>query len=76
MKRHGFPVLIGPLPWTRGGGIRAFAPDLPGCMGGGETPAKAAANVQDAFEFRIEAANHPGHAIPGPPRYMVPETAQ
>ena len=51
-------------------------PDLPGCMSDGASPEEAVANVQDAIETWIEAANDPGHAIPVPSRHLALETAQ
>ncbi len=51
-----------------GGGFVATVPDLPGCMSDGETPQEALANVEDAIEAWIEAANDLGHSVPQPTR--------
>ena len=56
--------MIEPLSAEDGGGFLARAPDLPGCMSDGETPAEAAANVQDAIAVWIEAAQDLGHEVP------------
>lgn len=66
MSRLSYPVFIEPLPAEDGGGFLATVPDLPGCMSDGATPEEAIANVQDAIEVWIEAANDLGHAIPAP----------
>jgi predicted RNase H-like HicB family nuclease len=58
--------VIEPLSAEDGGGFPARVPDLPGCMSDGETPAEAAANVQDAITVWIEAARDLGHDVPKP----------
>ena len=55
-----YPVVMEPLPADERGGFLALVPDLPGCMSDGESPEKAVANVQDAIETWIEAANDVG----------------
>jgi antitoxin HicB len=40
---------------TDGGGFLASFPELPGCMGDGETPEAAIQDARDAFEAWIEA---------------------
>ena len=71
-----YPVVIEPLPQEEGGGFLALVPDLPGCMSDGSSPEEAVANVQDAIDTWIEAANDLGHAIPVPSRHLVLEAAQ
>ena len=61
-----YPVTIRPLTEAEGGGFLALAPDLPGCMSDGETPAEALANVYDAIECWIDGAEELGQAIPKP----------
>ena len=61
-----YPITIRPLTEAEGGGFLALAPDLPGCMSDGETPAEALANVYDAIECWIEGAEELGHPIPEP----------
>jgi antitoxin HicB len=41
-------IVIEPLA-AQDGGFAAIVPDLPGCMGDGETQREAVANVQDAI---------------------------
>jgi predicted RNase H-like HicB family nuclease len=66
-----YPVLISPLSLEDGGGFLATVPDLPGCMSDGETPQEALANVEDAIEGWIEAAQDIGRAIPEPSRQVA-----
>lgn len=61
-----YPVLVSPLSPEDGGGFIATVPDLPGCMSDGETPQEAIANVQDAIDSWIEAAQDLGRDIPQP----------
>jgi predicted RNase H-like HicB family nuclease len=44
----------------------ATAPDLKYCSAHGDTPAEAAANVQDAIEGWLETAREEGIPIPEP----------
>jgi antitoxin HicB len=37
------------------------------------SPEEAVANVQDAINTRVEAANDLGHAIPAPSRHLILE---
>ena len=71
-----YPIVIEPLPSEEGGGFLALVPDLPGCMSDGASPEEAVANVQDAINTWIEAANDLGHAIPAPSRHLILEPAQ
>ena len=61
-----YPITIRPLTEAEGGGFLALAPDLPGCMSDGETPAEALANVYDAIECWIEGAEELNHPVPEP----------
>ena len=61
-----YPITIRPLSEAEGGGFLAFAPDLPGCMSDGESPAQALANVYDAIACWIEGAEELGHRVPAP----------
>ncbi|HEY1930565.1 MAG TPA: type II toxin-antitoxin system HicB family antitoxin [Acetobacteraceae bacterium] len=76
MPRLTYPVVIEPLPPDEGGGFLALVPDLPGCMSDGASPEEAVANVQDAIDTWIEAANDLAHAIPAPSRHLVMDAAQ
>ena len=69
-------VVIEPLPPDEGSGFLALVPDLPGCMSDGESPEEAVANVQDAIDTWIEAANDLGHAVPAPSLHLVLDAAQ
>jgi predicted RNase H-like HicB family nuclease len=42
------------------------APELPGCMAHGATPAEAVANAQDAISLWLKAAQELGRPIPRP----------
>jgi len=66
MKRKTYAVVIKPLDEDDGGGFIATVPDLPGCVGDGETEAEALANVQSALEEWIDAAMDEGREIPKP----------
>lgn len=54
------------LPASEGGGWHATVPDLPGCMSDGDTVEQAMANVEDAIECWIAAAQRLGRAVPAP----------
>ena len=71
-----YPIVIEVLPPEEGGGFLALVPDLPGCMSDGASPEEAVANVQDAIETWIEAANDLGHPVPLPSRHLVVDAAQ
>jgi len=66
MTGKSYPIVIKPLDEDDGGGFMATVPDLPGCMGDGETEAEALANVQSALEEWIDAAKDEGREIPKP----------
>ncbi len=68
MSKLTYPVIVSPLPEADGGGFAATVPDLPGCMSDGDTPEEAVANVLDAIESWLEAANDAGRSIPVPSR--------
>lgn len=50
------------------GGYIAIAPDLPGCSAFGETRAEAAAEIENAIEAWLQAAEAVGNPIPRPTR--------
>jgi antitoxin HicB len=76
MSQLTYPIVLEPLPPEEGGGFLALVPDLPGWMSDGSSPEEAVANVQDAIETWIEAANDLGHAVPVPSRHLVMEAVQ
>ncbi len=61
-----YPVEIRPLAIEDGGGWLAVFPDLPGCMGDGETPAAAVADGYEAAKAWLAVAVECGDAIPSP----------
>ncbi|CAB3394950.1 type II toxin-antitoxin system HicB family antitoxin [Kyrpidia spormannii] len=61
-----YEVRLRPLEDGEGGGWLAEIPLLPGCMGDGETPEAAVANLEDAKRAWIETALALGRNIPEP----------
>lgn len=61
-----YPVEVRPLSEDDGGGWLATFPDLPGCMGDGESPAAA---IEDGFQAArawLQVAEASGDGIPEP----------
>jgi predicted RNase H-like HicB family nuclease len=44
----------------------AYVPDLPGCVGAGETREEALALIRDAIELHLEGLKPAGQPIPKP----------
>lgn len=63
---HHYEVDLKPVSAAKGGGYMAVVPDLPGCKSDGETPEEALANVRDAIDCWIEAADEMGRPVPKP----------
>lgn len=61
-----YPVEIRPLSTDEGGGWLATFPDLPGCMGDGETPEAAIEDGYAAAAAWLKVAAECGDAIPEP----------
>lgn len=61
-----YPIEIRPLSQEDGGGWLAVFPDLPGCMGDGETPQDAVADGYEAAKAWLAVAEACGDAIPAP----------
>ena len=61
-----YPVEICPLSAEDGGGWLATFPDLPGCMGDGETPEAAIADGYSAALAWLQVAEECGDSIPEP----------
>ncbi len=61
-----YPLQVRPLSEDEGGGYMASVPDLPGCMGDGETEAAAIKDAQSAIASWIETAEKFGDPIPEP----------
>jgi len=63
-----YTVMIEP---AEGGGFIALVPDLPGCMGDGETAEEALHDVESAIGEWIDEATRLGRPIPQPTRRLV-----
>ena len=61
-----YSIVVEPLSDADGGGFLATVPDLPGCMGDGETQEEAAADVRAAIPEWIEEAKRLERPIPVP----------
>ena len=61
-----YPVEIRPLSPEDGGGWLATFPDLPGCMGDGETPEAAIEDGYSAAKAWLNVAEECGDTIPEP----------
>jgi antitoxin HicB len=61
-----YAITLRPLSAADGGGWLAEVPDLPGCMSDGKDPQDAVANVVDAIECWIAAAQADGRSVPQP----------
>ena len=61
-----YPVEIRPLATEDGGGWLATFPDLPGCMGDGDTPEAAIADGYGAAQAWLSVAAECGDPIPKP----------
>jgi antitoxin HicB len=61
-----YPVEIRPLSVEEGGGWLATFPDLPGCMGDGDTPEAAIADGYAAAAAWLTVATETGDPIPEP----------
>ena len=61
---------------ARKGGWFAYTPDLPGCVGAGDTMREAAANICSAAKVYVEELRKMGEQVPSPSRKIeaYPET--
>jgi len=66
MTTTAYTILVEPLSDEDGGGFLATVPDLPGCMGDGETQDEATADVLAAIPEWIAASEGLGRPIPVP----------
>jgi len=64
--RLGYAIVVSPLPQQDGGGYLAEVPDLPGCIGDGDTPAAAIADAERAIAEWISEAKRLKRSIPEP----------
>lgn len=66
MNIESYAIVVQPLAEDEGGGYLAIVPDLPGCMGDGETQEAALADARLAIQAWVEAASDLGREIPEP----------
>ena len=65
-RPEAYSVTVTPLSDDEGGGFLALIPDLPGCMGDGETEMEAIADVRSAALCWVDGAVGDGEGIPLP----------
>jgi antitoxin HicB len=61
-----YPVVVKKLSDEDGGGYLAYAPDLHGCLGDGDTPEQAISNLKDAILEWVDEAQRLQRPIPLP----------
>jgi predicted RNase H-like HicB family nuclease len=61
-----YPYELAPLPEAEGGGYVARFPDIPGCLGVGDTEKEAIADAQKALFACLDALKAVGRAAPAP----------
>lgn len=61
-----YPFIVRPLPKEEGGGYVVEFPDLPNCIGTGDTIEEAIKMAQDAKKCWIEASLEEGLPVPEP----------
>ncbi|RZS52360.1 type II toxin-antitoxin system HicB family antitoxin [Sphaerotilus mobilis] len=61
-----YPIEVRPLADEDGGGWLVTFPDLPGCMGDGDTPESAIADGYGAAQAWLDVATEHGDPIPAP----------
>ncbi|TNC74145.1 type II toxin-antitoxin system HicB family antitoxin [Rubellimicrobium roseum] len=61
-----YVIVVRPLTAEDGGGFMAYFPDLPGCMGDGDTEAAAIADAREAMGAWMEVQSERGVHIPQP----------
>ncbi|WP_338661803.1 type II toxin-antitoxin system HicB family antitoxin [Pararoseomonas sp. SCSIO 73927] len=66
MADHRYPVVVCPVPEDEGGGFVAFAPDLHGCTGDGDTAEAAMADLNAAVLEWLDEAARLGRDVPAP----------
>ncbi len=68
-----YPITLRELSASEGGGWLAEIPDLPGCVGDGDTVEAAVADAEQAILEWIDAAKAKGRPVPEP-NSIVPES--
>lgn len=71
MNVRDYPTLVMPLSEEDGGGFAAYIPDLPGCMGDGDTAEAAVSDAYLAAEAWIETNEELGRETPEPGSTIV-----
>lgn len=66
MNERFYPAVVVELSEEDGGGFAAYAPDLPGCMGDGNSPVEALSDLQDAVREWIDEAFRLEREVPAP----------
>lgn len=61
-----YAIVVVPLDPDEGGGYAGIVPDLPGCIGDGDTAAEAIEDTQAAISEWIEASTSLGRSTPKP----------
>ncbi len=61
-----YPYLVAPLPAEEGGGFVVRFPDVPGCLGVGDTEEEAIADGQKALFASIDALKAADRTPPEP----------
>ena len=69
MNLEDYAIRIEPLPRGEGGGFLVTVPDLPGCVGDGETIEAAIAEAHDAFQAWAMAERQDRGELPVPKTY-------
>ena len=69
--QNDYAILIEHLSQDDGGGYVATVPDLPGCMGDGETRDEALKDVLSAIKEWVDAAIFLGKFVPEPSRKVA-----
>lgn len=64
MLHDTYTVVIGRVHPDDGGGYVAMAPDLPICIGDGDTPDAAVRDLDDAIDEWVEDAHSRGRLVP------------
>jgi len=76
MANRAYIVVVHELTEEDGGGFPALAPDLPGCIGDGDSRAAAIADLEKAMEEWIDEAMRLKREVPQPGDCFAQVTAQ
>jgi antitoxin HicB len=67
-----YPAVVVEVSDEDGGGFMAYAPDLPGCLSGGQTDAEALQNLRLAIMEWCDEAERLGRRVPLPGSHARP----